>query len=56
MCSKNPVLHGILAFFFDRIYLFIIVLLKLKPIVNVLRNNKNNRNNKITKIDKNNKN
>jgi len=46
---KNPVLHGILAFFFDRIYLFIIVLLKLKPIANVLRNNRNNRNNKNNK-------
>ena len=44
---KNPILHGTLAFLFDRIYLFIIVILKLKPIANVLTNCKNNRNNKM---------
>lgn len=44
---KNPILHGTLAFLFDRIYLFIIVILKLKPIANVLKNNRNNKNNKM---------
>lgn len=52
---KNPILHGTLAFLFDRIYLFIIVILKLKPIANVLTNCANNKNNKNNKMVVNNK-